>query len=91
MANVFPIAGNKPMSMAASDDQNRYAVVMGNLIEGFTFLGPFPTYVSAEHLGRELNVGDPQGVAGCNDTWWVVPLQDPTFVRQAMDSQTDSL
>jgi hypothetical protein len=77
MANLTLIPDDEPVSMPAADDLVQFAVVIGNLHDGFSFLGPFPTHVAAQHWGRKLYRGDPEGVAETNDTWWVVPLQEP--------------
>lgn len=77
MANLTLISDDGEESMAAAVDLDQYGVVIGNMRDGFTFLGPFPTYVAAKHWGSKLYGNEPEGVAGISDTWWVITLQEP--------------
>lgn len=77
MANLTLISDDDEESMPVAVDLDQYAVVIGNLKDDFTFLGPFPTYVAAKHWGSNLYGSEPEGVAGISDTWWVLTLKEP--------------
>lgn len=50
---------------------SEHILVTGNPVDGFRFLGPFPTVADASLY--------PDGLIRFDDDWWIAPLERPEY------------